>query len=197
MNPQSRWTRSTWTVDSDRLDGCLCQIRTRTLRLLKSLWTMFPEMKPLRQQQRTRPQITRIDKPLPLTPLPSPLPPPPPLARREFLDMESPAPLRPAKRSLSWSEDQINTLQDDNRQLRQQIIEQKRLNLEKSETISQLRQENVQYNRSLCQQKEMVKQIANTIIVAFQDYDELVSRGIENRNTKGTIEEFIQIYKDL
>jgi hypothetical protein len=154
-------------------------------------------MKPLGQQQRPRPQITRLDKPLPLTPLPPPLPPPPPLAKRKFLGMESPAPLKPAKRSLSWSEDQINTLQDENRRLRQQIIEQKRLNLENGETISHLRQENVQYDRKLCQQKEMVKQIANTIIVAFQDYDELVSRGIQTRKTEGTIEEFIQIYKDL
>lgn len=193
MNYQSRWTQSTWTVDSGQLDGCLCQMRINVIRRLRSLWAILSTMKPLGQQKQTRPQIKRIDKPLPMTPPP----PPAPLASRRFLDMESPAPLKPTKRSLSWSEDQINTLQDENRKLRQQIIEQKRLNLEKNELISQLRQETVQYDRRLCQQKEMVKQIANTIIVAFQDYDELASHGIETRKTKGSIEEFIQIYKDL
>lgn len=118
-------------------------------------------------------------KPLPLLPPGEPAPPPPLAARRFRAEARPPPTKKPPKRAISWSEDQINRLQQDNRELRQKIIEQKRVDLEKDQTIAFLKQQNAQYGREIDRKHEMA-QFANSIIVAVQDFQQAQSRRSAN-----------------
>lgn len=102
-----------------------------------------------------------IDKPLPLPPLSpkyeSPRA-PPPLANRTYLDNSS------KHRPITWSEDQINILQEENRKLRRQILAQKRVENDKDRIISMLRQHNRQANQELNRQNEAISRLANMAV---------------------------------
>lgn len=76
--------------------------------------------------------------------------------------------MRRTKR-ISWTEQEINKLQIDNKELRQKILDQKRIDMEKDRTIAHLKGENSRYIREIDRQSEAT-QLANSIIVAVQDY---------------------------
>ncbi|KAF3768217.1 hypothetical protein M406DRAFT_75516 [Cryphonectria parasitica EP155] len=195
---QSHWSQST-VNNKPRVHLRLCKRLQQILALasayMQSICTTLAThmagtpLELLRETQ-SRPLPVRVDKPLPMTPLP----PPSPLHSRRYLDLRTPPPSRPTKRALSWSEEQINTLQDENRKLRQQIIEQKRLNLEREQAIARLRQKTTTDKQKLNEQEDLIKQIANTVNVAFQDCQDKLSRGVYPYESRGTIDEIIQIY---
>jgi hypothetical protein len=115
----------------------------------------------------------RIDhKALPMPPQEEVPLPPLPLAQRRLLEARGGS--KPTKR-LSWSEQQINRLQMDNRELRQKIIDQKRIDLEKDNTITLLREQNARYIREIDRQSEATR-FADSIIVAVQDFQQSASR---------------------
>ncbi|KAK0627167.1 hypothetical protein B0T14DRAFT_511940 [Immersiella caudata] len=114
--------------------------------------------------------MTPTQKPLPK--LPGDHAPLAPLAARRFhAEARLPPTKKPPKRAISWSEDQINRLQQDNRELRQKILEQKRVDMEKDQTIAFLKQQNAQYGREIDRKHEMA-QFANSIIVAVRDFQQ-------------------------
>ncbi|KAI3331118.1 hypothetical protein F4824DRAFT_458040 [Ustulina deusta] len=132
------------------------------------------------------------DKTLPMLPPGDPAPPLRLADRRGRLETRSPAETRPPatkkppKRAISWSEDQINRLQKDNRELRQKILDQKRTDVEKDETIAFLTQQNAQYRQEIDRRTDMT-QFANNIIVAVQDFQEAQSRQSTNSSDYGAI----------
>jgi hypothetical protein len=111
------------------------------------------------------------EKLLPVLPQEPPAP-PLPLAQRRLRAETRPS---PKKRAISWSEEQINKLQRDNKELRQKILDQKRLDVEKDQTISHLRQQNAHFIRQIERQTDMT-QFANNIIVAVQDFQQAKSQ---------------------
>lgn len=113
-------------------------------------------------------------KTLPTLPPANPTPPLPIAERRYRSDTRQP-PRKTPVRGLSWSEDQINKLQQDNRDLRKKIIAQERIDVGKDQTIAALRQQNAQYKQEL-NQKNDVTQFANSIVVAVQDFQKAQSR---------------------
>jgi len=117
-------------------------------------------------------------KTLPTLPSESPAAPLPIAERRYRSETRQPTRKTPI-RALSWSEDQINKLQQDNRDLRQKIIAQKRIDVGKDQTIAALRQQNAQYKQEL-NQKNDVTQFANSIVVAVQDFQKAQSRQSSN-----------------
>lgn len=62
-----------------------------------------------------------------------------------------------------------------------EIVDQKRCSMEQNEAILQLKKATVEYSKRLGKQKDMVDQLASTINVAFQDYVEVASCGLEER----------------
>jgi hypothetical protein len=79
------------------------------------------------------------------------------------------------KRPVSWSEAQINMLQGENRELRQYIIDQKRSEGEKDETLGLLRRQNAQFAQEIYQQSEMISKLVCTVAAAVQDFQEATS----------------------
>ncbi|KAI8626623.1 hypothetical protein F5Y19DRAFT_221895 [Xylariaceae sp. FL1651] len=132
------------------------------------------------------------NKTLPTLPPGDPAPPLPLADRRGRLETRSPVEARPPatkkppKRAISWSEDQINRLQKDNRELRQKILDQKRTDVEKDETIAFLTQQNAQYRQEI-EQKTSVTHFANSIIIAVQDFQEGQSRQSASSSDYGAI----------
>ncbi|KAI1207647.1 uncharacterized protein F4807DRAFT_434036 [Annulohypoxylon truncatum] len=126
-------------------------------------------------------------KDLPMLPPEEPAPPLRLADRRDHLETRPPvekrplAAKKPLRRMISWSEDQINRLQKDNRELRQKILDQKRTEVEKDQTITFLTQQNTQYQQEIDRRND-VTQFANSIIVAVQDFQESQSR----QSTKST-----------
>lgn len=101
--------------------------------------------------------------------------PPLPIAERRYRSETRQPTKKTPIRALSWSEDQINKLQQDNRDLRQKIIAQKRIDVGKDQTIATLRQQNAQYKQELDQKNDVAK-FADSIIVAVQDFQKERSR---------------------
>jgi hypothetical protein len=120
-----------------------------------------------------------------------------PLAQRQYLD-HSARKLR--VRPLTWSETQINNLQEENRKLRNEIISQKRVESDKNHAISMLRQLNSRANRELNRQNEALAQLAN-MAVAIQSHHEVPHpQRLSTRSPSldhGALDEVIQIYSNL
>jgi hypothetical protein len=123
-------------------------------------------------------------KTLPILPLGEPAPPLPLATRRYRAETRPPLVKKSPKRAISWSEDQINRLQQDNRDLRQKILEQKRTDLEKDQTIAFLTQQNAQYRQEIDRNND-VSQFANTVIVAVQEFQQAQSRQSANSSNYG------------
>ncbi|KAM5357286.1 hypothetical protein ACJZ2D_016423 [Fusarium nematophilum] len=148
-------------------------------------------------------QVRIMEKPLPVLPLsaePGFMPrAPPPLAQRQYL-VNRPASLRLKPRPLTWSEDQINHLQEENRKLRSQIISQKRVDADKDHIISMLRQLNSQVNQDLRRQNEALARLAD-MAVAIRSSGHLPFNRPPSESPAspdhGTLDEVIQIYSDL
>ncbi|KAI3333828.1 hypothetical protein F4824DRAFT_234757 [Ustulina deusta] len=109
-----------------------------------------------------------------------------PVETRSPVATRPPATKKPPKRAISWSEDQINRLQKDNRELRQKILDQKRTDVEKDETIAFLTQQNAQYRQEIDRRTD-VAQFANNIIVTVQDFQEAQSRQSASSSDYGAI----------
>ncbi|KAK1980499.1 hypothetical protein LZ30DRAFT_689873 [Colletotrichum cereale] len=144
-----------------------------------------------------------MDKPLPVSPLcaaqgnmPQA---PPPLAQRRYLRDPS-APLSPNQRPISWSENQILSLEDENRKLRHQIISQKRIDDDKDHIIAMLRQHNCQVNLELNRQTEALTKLAS-MAMANQSSGHLPINGAASHRSEsldhGAVDEVIQIYSRL
>ncbi len=123
-------------------------------------------------------------KNLPMLPPDEPAPPLPLAARRYRAETRPPLLKKSPKRAISWSEDQINRLQQDNRDLRQKILEQKRTDVEKDQTIAFLTQQNAQYRQEIDRNND-VSQFANTVIVAVQEFQQARSRRSVNSSNYG------------
>lgn len=121
---------------------------------------------------------------LPMLPPGEPAPPLPLAVRRHRAEARPPLMKKSPKRAISWSEDQINRLQQDNRDLRQKILEQKRTDVEKDQTIAFLTQQNAQYKQEIDRNSD-VSQFANTIIVAVQELQQTQSRQSANSSNYG------------
>lgn len=142
-----------------------------------------------------------VEKPLPLPPTSAELgflpQAPPPLAQRQYLDQPA---QKPRLRPLTWSETQINNLQEENRKLRSEIISQKRVEADKSHIITMLRQLNSQANRQLQRQNEALAQLAN-MAVTIQSRNEVPYIRPPSRQAPsldhGALDEVIQIYSNL
>lgn len=155
---------------------------------------------PTRVVRAGQPQI--IGKPLPMPPVSTEqrfMPrAPPPLAQRQYLN--HPASPKVRSRPLTWSEDQINNLQEENQKLRSQIISQKRVDADKDHIISMLRQLNSQANRELNRQNEALARLAD-MAVAIRSCKDLPYTGLPSeRSTSldhGALDEVIQIYSNL
>ena len=113
-----------------------------------------------------------------------PTPPLPLAARRYRAETRPPLVKRSPKRAISWSEDQINRLQQDNRDLRQKILDQKRTDVEKDQTIASLTRQNDQYRQEIDRIHD-VSQFANTVIVAVQEFQQAQSRQSANSSNYG------------
>lgn len=174
--------------DTPTHSGCL-------LPTIRYLSTVRPWMREQPQKGNTQPRDRRSSPPpcwdmyppaylktLPTLPSGDPAPPLPIAERRYRSDTRQP-PKKTPVRALSWSEDQINKLQQDNRDLRQKVITQKRIDVGKDQTIAALRQQNAQYKQEL-NQKNDVTQFANSIVVAVQDFQKAQSR--QSSNYEGT-----------
>ena len=124
---------------------------------------------------------------------------PPPLAERQYLE-DHPSSPRMNPRRITWSEDQINRLQEENRTLRSQIISQKRVVADKNHTIGLLRQQNTKINKELSRQNEALTQLAN-MAVAIQGPGNLPVHDTPSDSSASldhrTIDEVIQVYRDL
>ena len=182
------WCRSLW---------CDLMLRFRASTLQRS----DARQKPLSIRIVRGGQPDIMEKPLPLPPTSSELgflpQAPPPLAQRQYLDHPA-RKVRP--RPVTWSETQINNLQEENRKLRSEIISQKRVDADKDHIISMLRQPNSRANRELNRQNEALAQLAN-MAVAIQSRNEV--RYIRRPSGKtpsldhGALDEVIQIYSNL
>lgn len=148
-------------------------------------------------------QVRIMEKPLPPLPMSRDFgfmpQAPPPLAQRQYL-VHRPASLKLKPRPLTWSEDQINNLQEENRKLRSQIICQKRTDADNDHMISMLRQCNCQLNKELSRQNEALMRLANMAVairtstyLAFNRPPSESSASLDH----GTIDEIIQIYSEL
>jgi hypothetical protein len=124
---------------------------------------------------------------------------PAPLKARRFIAGDvRPDPVRKPRRPLSWSEEQINMLQRENKELRQHIINQRRREVEKDQAMATLQQENASHARV----DDLVDQFANAISVALEelregrkrltDNPQLDRRGSHKQND--SIDEIINIY---
>lgn len=147
-------------------------------------------------------KVRIMNKPLPPSPLsvePVYMPQaPPPLVERRYLG-ERPASLNLRQRPISWSEDQINTLQEENRKLRRQIISQKRIDADKDRIIATLRQQNCQINLELGRQHKALTKLAS-MAVAIQSSGHLPLSRPESASESldhGAIDEIVQFYSNL
>src|SRR6187549_3577054 len=68
--------------------------------------------------------------------------PPLPLGARRLRTEIGASPVQKPMKRISWSEQQINNLQTDNKDLRNKIIDQKRIDVEKDQTIAFLKEQN-------------------------------------------------------
>ncbi|KAK4163061.1 hypothetical protein QBC43DRAFT_188498, partial [Cladorrhinum sp. PSN259] len=100
------------------------------------------------------------------------------------------------QRDLSWSEEQINILQKENRELRQYILDQEKNIVQHQTKIASLQHQNREYLRQIDRQHQMILQFSQTIYVAFQDYEELRAGGWDHKLAKENtdIDEIIHIY---
>ncbi|CAJ2505627.1 Uu.00g130210.m01.CDS01 [Anthostomella pinea] len=138
------------------------------------------------------------DKPLPTLPVLCATP-PLPLSQRRMLQPSREAVHDPPQRGISWSEDQINALQSENKKLRQHILRHRRKESENHETIALLTQQNVCYLREIEQQDEKVTRIAAFVATTFEEYKHSRwSRPKEPRASyHTTISDIIGIYSEL
>ncbi|KDN70500.1 hypothetical protein CSUB01_07945 [Colletotrichum sublineola] len=144
-----------------------------------------------------------MDKPLPVSPLSatqeSVPQAPPPLVQRRYLRDRS-APFGSTQRPISWSENQILALEDENRDLRHQIISQKRIDDDKDHIIAMLRQHNCQVNLELSRQTEALTKLAS-MAMANQSSGHLpINRASSHRSESldhSAVDEVIQIYSRL
>jgi hypothetical protein len=130
---------------------------------------------------------------------------PPPLQERQLLeDIRKTEAVREQKRPLSWAEEQINMLQRENKDLRQFIINQKRLDAEKDEDLVFLKRQNAEYLREIDRQTNMVAQFVNTLNVAVQDFHETRAytaktnkhRDVTSTQSSDELSDIIRIYGD-
>lgn len=155
---------------------------------------------PIRVVRAGQPQS--MEKPLPMAPASAELGfmprAPPPLAQRQYHN--HPASPKVRSRPLTWSEVQINNLQEENRKLRSQIISQKRVDADKDHIISMLRQHNSRANRELNRQNEALTRLAD-MAVAIRSCKDLPHTGLPSeRSTSldhGALDEVIRIYSNL
>ena len=121
---------------------------------------------------------------------------PPPLAERRYYRYHPPI-TRPQERIISWSEEQINTLQEDNRKLRQEIINQKKMDSDRDHIIAMLRQQNYQSTEELRRQNEALIQHTN-MAVAIQNPKHLplhrLAPSPSGSSDCGIIDDIIEIY---
>ncbi|TPX11399.1 uncharacterized protein E0L32_007818 [Thyridium curvatum] len=125
-------------------------------------------------------------------------PPPPPLKHRPLLaGSVAPDHDRKPKRPLSWSEAQINTLQKQVKDLRQDIIAQKRQGIEKDRIIASQQQQITKYIQRESKKEDLLNIFANNVHVALED---LRGKGSWEGNTTDdvaaeTIDDLITIYQ--
>jgi hypothetical protein len=124
---------------------------------------------------------------------------PAPLKARKFIAGDvRPDPVRKPRRPLSWSEEQINMLQRENKELRQHIMNQRRREVEKDQAMAALQQQNANYARV----DDLVDQLANAVGVALEELRENRKRLADNPQFENggsykeedSVDEIIKIY---
>ena len=124
---------------------------------------------------------------------------PAPLKARKFIAGDvRPDPVRKPRRPLTWSEEQINMLQRENKELRQHIMDQKRREIEKDQAMATLQKQNASYARV----DDLVDQFANAMGVALEELREGRKRLTGNpqfdkrgsHKQDNSIDEIINIY---
>ncbi|CAJ2505635.1 Uu.00g130290.m01.CDS01 [Anthostomella pinea] len=138
------------------------------------------------------------DKPPPALPVLGATP-PLPLSQRRVLQPIQEATHNPAERGISWSEDQINALQSENKKLRQHILKHRRRESENHETIALLTQQNVCYLQEIERQDDKVTRIAGFVAAAFEEYKHSRWSGSKEHRISAhtTIDDMIRIYSEL
>lgn len=124
----------------------------------------------------------------------------PPLRHRPLLaGSVAPDPDRKPRRPLSWSEAQINSLQKQNKDLRQEIISQKRQALEKERIIATQKQQISKYIQKESKQDDMLKMFANNVHVALEDLRDkrLWSSNSAHEASMDAIDDVITVYREL
>ena len=132
--------------------------------------------------------------PLPVLGVNAPLP----LAQRRPLHV-MPLAEKARHRIKSWSEDQIDFLQEENRKLRQEILRRKRAEPDSREAVALLQQQNARLLDEIKRQDGKVAQIAESVAAAFQEFKDQEWRVLEKQQTRGKpiIDKIIHIYSDL
>lgn len=124
----------------------------------------------------------------------------PPLRHRPLLaGSVAPDPDRKPRRPLSWSEAQINSLQKQNKDLRQEIISQKRQAIAKERIIATQQQQISKYIQKESKQDDMLKMFANNVHVALEDLRDkrLWSSSSAHEASMDAIDDVITIYREL
>jgi hypothetical protein len=121
----------------------------------------------------------------------------PPLKHRRLLaGSVAPDPDRKPRRPLSWSETQINMLQKQVQNLRQDIIDHKRQAIEKDRIIATQQQHITKYVQRESKQDNLLKQFANNMHVALEDLrdKELWTAGSADEVSNDVIDDLITVY---
>ena len=124
--------------------------------------------------------------------------PPLPLAQRRPLRVAPPAE-RTWHRIKSWSEDQIDFLQEENKRLRYQISRQNRAESESREAVALLQRQNACYLNEIRRQSEKVAELVESVAAVFQEFKDQEWGASKKQQTDvgPTIDEIIHIYSDL